>query len=316
MPLVSVIIPVYNTEKYLDRCINSVLAQTLSDIEVLLIDDGSTDGSGKICDDYARKDKRIHVIHTSNQGVSHARNRGLEQAKGEYISFIDSDDWIDSNMLETLFLLIKTRHTDLSTCGYTIEEEQGNIIYNVNIRKTYILDKWKAISSLFHDSYYRYKGNLWDKLYDKKIIDDYQIRFNNNIYYNEDRLFIFQYLNHCHYITYTTTPYYHYIIRNTSAMYSFQNTYNKKLITFMDAFDIMSSISLTFPQSVRRSISTDYIKNSILFFAKYSRHLSLSFIKKRIRLIIKNTYASLPFYEKIKYSFYYIKILIFFKCKR
>lgn len=108
MPLVSVIIPIYNTEKFLPLCINSVLNQTLTDIEVLLVNDGSTDGSGKICDEYACKDQRIQVIHTLNQGVSHARNQGLETAKGEYIAFMDSDDWIETDMIATLYQLIRT----------------------------------------------------------------------------------------------------------------------------------------------------------------------------------------------------------------
>ena len=99
MPLVSVIIPIYITEKFLPLCINSVLNQTLTDIEVLLVNDGSTDGSGKICDEYACKDQRIQVIHTLSQGVSHARNQGLETAKGEYIAFMDSDDWIETVMI-------------------------------------------------------------------------------------------------------------------------------------------------------------------------------------------------------------------------
>lgn len=105
MPLVSVIIPIYNTEKFLPLCISSVLNQTLTDIEVLLVNDGSTDGSGKICDEYACKDQRIQVIHTLNQGVSHARNQGLETAKGEYIAFMDSDDWIETDMIATLYQL-------------------------------------------------------------------------------------------------------------------------------------------------------------------------------------------------------------------
>lgn len=103
MPLVSVIIPIYNTEKFLPLCINSVLNQTLTDIEVLLVNDGSTDGSGKICDEYACKDQRIQVIHTLSQGVSHARNQGLETAKGEYIAFMDSDDWIETIIRKSKF---------------------------------------------------------------------------------------------------------------------------------------------------------------------------------------------------------------------
>ena len=132
MPLVSVIIPIYNTEKFLPLCISSVLNQTLTDIEVLLVNDGSTDGSGKICDEYACKDQRIQVIHTLNQGVSHARNQGLETAKGEYIAFMDSDDWIETDMIATLYQLIRTNEAGLATCGYIIENEDGRPIYHIN----------------------------------------------------------------------------------------------------------------------------------------------------------------------------------------
>ena len=117
MPLVSVIIPIYNTEKFLPLCISSVLNQTLTDIEVLLVNDGSTDGSGKICDEYACKDQRIQVIHTLSQGVSHARNQGLETAKGEYIAFMDSDDWIETDMIATLYQLIRTNEAGCVPCG-------------------------------------------------------------------------------------------------------------------------------------------------------------------------------------------------------
>src|SRR5690606_27273688 len=104
MPKVSVIIPVYNAEKYLRECIDSVLAQTFDDFELLLINDGSTDGSGKICDEYAQKDARVKVFHKENGGVSSARNLGLDNAKGEWITFIDSDDWIGENYFYCLTL--------------------------------------------------------------------------------------------------------------------------------------------------------------------------------------------------------------------
>lgn len=315
MPLVSVIIPVYNTEKYLDRCINSVLAQTLSDIEVLLIDDGSTDGSGKKCDDYARKDKRIHVIHTSNQGVSHARNRGLEQAKGEYISFIDSDDWIDSDMIATLYRLMQTHHADLSTCGYIIEDENGSIIYNIKEKAIYTLNKWDAIYSLFHDKYYKYKGNLWDKLYNKSIIERQQLKFNEKIYYNEDRLFIFQYLNGCQSMAYTTIPYYHYIMRDTSATNLYQKIYNQRMCTFMDAFDIMTSISEDFPNIVKRALSIDYLRSSFSFFMKYSYYIPFSEIENRVIRMKKNNLKYLSPIQKIKHILRYIKLLIHIKLK-
>ena len=108
-PLISVIIPVYNVEEYLDRCLESATLQTYKNIEIILIDDGSTDNSGKMCDEWAEKDRRIRVIHQKNGGLSNARNKGIEEAKGEFISFIDSDDWIEANMLTDFISISMTQ---------------------------------------------------------------------------------------------------------------------------------------------------------------------------------------------------------------
>lgn len=275
-----------------------------------MINDGSTDGSQKICEEYACKDQRIQVLHTPNQGVSHARNLGLEMAKGEYISFIDSDDWIEKDMIATLYRLIQTNHTDLSTCGYTIEDEKGKVIYSVNKKNTCILDKWEAMSSLFKDKHYRYKGNLWDKLYKKEIIDRDKLRFNEQIYYNEDRLFIFQYLRLCQSITYTCSSFYHYIIRNSSVMGTFQKTYNKKMCTFMDAFDIMTVLSETYPDYVKRNLSMDYTLSSISFFTQYSHLIPFHEIRDRLMTIKKNNFRFLSFNKKIECLLRCIKLLI------
>ena len=116
--LVSIIIPVYNVEKYLAECIESVLKQTYQNIEILLIDDGSPDNSGKICDEYEEKDSRVRVIHKENGGVSSARNVGLEQANGEYITFIDSDDFVSESYIEELYIALENGNSDLAFCKY------------------------------------------------------------------------------------------------------------------------------------------------------------------------------------------------------
>jgi len=116
--LISIIIPVYNVEDYLARCLESILFQSFKDFEVLLIDDGSTDGSGKICDAYAQNDTRIRVIHKVNGGVSSARNVGLNNANGQYISFVDSDDFVHPCFLEFLYNSIKSSKADISICDY------------------------------------------------------------------------------------------------------------------------------------------------------------------------------------------------------
>ena len=118
--LISIIVPVYNVEQYLDDCLISIINQTYKNIEIILIDDGSTDKSGKICDEYAKKDSRIIVIHKENGGVSSARNAGLRIAKGAYIGFVDPDDWIAEDMYEVLYSNAKKYDADVSVCKYKI----------------------------------------------------------------------------------------------------------------------------------------------------------------------------------------------------
>ena len=134
MPTISVIVPVYNVELYLDECINSILRQTFTDFELILVDDGSSDKSGMICDEFGKKDARITVIHKKNGGLSSARNAGLDIAKGDYISFIDSDDWIDNSFLEKLLDgYLKYPNVDLSFCKYRRTPEKGPSIGECSI---------------------------------------------------------------------------------------------------------------------------------------------------------------------------------------
>ena len=114
---VSIIIPIFNTGTLLNRCVKSVLEQTLTDIEVILVDDGSSDDSGKICDEFAQKDSRVKVIHKSNEGVSVARNTGISVAQGEYIGFVDSDDWIEKDMYQNLYSKAKETNAEIVMCG-------------------------------------------------------------------------------------------------------------------------------------------------------------------------------------------------------
>ena len=132
MPLISIIIPIYNTEKYLPRCIDSILAQTFRDFELLLINDGSTDNSGTICDEYVKKDSRIRVFHKENGGASSARNMGLDNAQGEWIAFIDSDDWIDTTMYESMFTIAKKESVDAVYCDIVMHFEYGEYNHSYN----------------------------------------------------------------------------------------------------------------------------------------------------------------------------------------
>ena len=127
-PLISVIVPIYKVEKYLNKCVKSIINQTYKNLEIILVDDGSPDNCGKICDKLAERDDRIRIIHKKNGGLSSARNAGIEIANGEYIGFVDSDDYIDNDMFETLYNNIKDNNADLSIIGYQIETIDNKVI--------------------------------------------------------------------------------------------------------------------------------------------------------------------------------------------
>lgn len=131
--MISVIVPVYNTKKYLERCINSLLKQTYTDMEIILVDDGSTDGSGEVCDRFAAGDRRVRVLHKENGGSSSARNLGIDNAKGDYIGFVDSDDYVDADMYERLYAAVCEYHVNAAQIGRDEIDPDGNILPDICI---------------------------------------------------------------------------------------------------------------------------------------------------------------------------------------
>lgn len=169
--LISVIVPVYNTEKYLDRCIQSILSQTYSNIEILLIDDGSTDSSGAICDKYAEQDSRVRVFHKANGGASTARNMGLDNAKGEWIAFVDSDDWIDAEMYEKMYALAECELVDAVYCDMIMEQAQLQTVntYINDIEDHQLMYDCLAPIGVVYFS-------MCNKLISRRIFDEHRIR--------------------------------------------------------------------------------------------------------------------------------------------
>lgn len=166
--MISVIIPVYNVEPYLRKCLDSVVNQTYKDLEILIIDDGSTDGSGSICDEYA-SDQRVHVFHTENRGLSCARNLGLDEAKGEWIGFVDSDDWIEPDMYEVLIDRALETGADVVECGVFWEYPEKTV---EQVRKELSMSGMEAIEKLLHRELY---NAVWNKLWKCQCFD--HIRF-------------------------------------------------------------------------------------------------------------------------------------------
>lgn len=213
-PIISIIIPVYNTEKYLAKCINSVLSQSFSGFECILIDDGSSDKSPIICDEYAKKDSRIIVIHKENGGSSAARNTGLDVAKGEWLTFIDGDDWVEENYLLLLYKNATENNCDISICGYKAINEKGEFLSKNNKSDLIILNQISAKKALFN---YKFIGTgICCKLVKKQIISNNNIRFDIKIKVCEDGLFWFQVFDKLQKIVYVSTPYYNYLIHDNS----------------------------------------------------------------------------------------------------
>lgn len=219
----SIIVPVYNCEKYLERCIESILNQTETEFELILVNDGSTDSSGKICDKYKSKDSRVKVIHKKNAGVSAARNSGLDIASGKYVTFVDSDDYLDNIALKHL----AETDGDLVVSGYLLEHNDnyfGSSLRNHSTAEIPINDK-QSLEDRFKRGMFNY---VFSKRYDLKIINDNQLRFDESINLGEDTLFVLDYLKYIQNISVINYTDYHYI-KYTNITLTNQG-FNRKLI--------------------------------------------------------------------------------------
>ena len=209
--LISIIVPIYNVEQYLEKCINSILNQTYTNLEIILVDDGSPDNSGKICDEYAKKDNRIKVIHKENGGISSARNTGLKVARGAYVGFIDSDDYIEKDMYEILYKNVKKENADISICSnYDIYK---NKIIGTKKQGIYtVMTPEETIIKMNSFGYFGFP--VWNKLYKKELF--YDLRFLTDKKTCEDWYFLYEVICKCKKIVYQSVPKYYYCLRENS----------------------------------------------------------------------------------------------------
>ena len=221
--LISVIIPAYNIEKYIDRCLESVCKQTYENLEIIVVDDGSKDNTGKILDQYAKRDKRILVIHKQNAGVSAARNTGLEYAKGEYIGFVDGDDIIDDDMYELLLNNALKYEADISHCGYKMVFP-NRVDYYYNTGEVRVQDNYQGIYDLIKAD--KVEPGLCNKLYQRALLEGECL--NDSIRINEDLLFNYQLFKKSKKAVFEDLPKYHYMVRVNSASTSRVNEHKLK----------------------------------------------------------------------------------------
>lgn len=211
---VSVIVAAYNAERYIKRCLDSLLTQTMPDFEVIVVDDGSRDGTPAILDEYSTRDSRVRVIHKENGGVASARQSGLDAAKGEYTIHADADDWVEPEMLEEMYAAACANHSDMVFCDfYEIHKDQ--IKYNSQRPESH--DRL----TIFGQTFNILSGSLCNKLIKRTCFLDYQISFEQGVNYEEDKLVCLKILSHDIVVTYLEKAFYHYdLVQNSASLSS------------------------------------------------------------------------------------------------
>lgn len=209
LPLISIIVPVYNVEPYFEKCIRSILSQTHENLEILLIDDGSTDASGNLCDAYGAKDSRIVVVHQPNGGQASARNRGISMAKGDYIGFVDSDDWIAPNMYEVLLSALQRNGCDIAVCGrFTVKGDAAIESQSFHLDEETVMNTEEAVKRFL--TYRAIDSSSCDKLFKREVLKDVRYPLG---YICEDVPFVFDALTRAESVVHCAKPLYYYFQR-------------------------------------------------------------------------------------------------------
>lgn len=242
--LISIIIPVYNVERYLEKCLYNILRQTYTNLEIILVDDGSTDSSSKLCDSYLNIDSRVKVIHKKNGGLSDARNVGIECSNGEYIIFVDSDDIVSTELVTYLYQLITSYNGDVAIIDPVHSESMDNIHFNFGM-STSIFNSEEAITELLYQK--SFLVSAWGKIYKKSLFDS--IRFPVNMIF-EDSAIMYQIFNQSQKIIYSDAKLYGYIHREGSIT---TQTFSKKDCDILKITEEIVSFSKTKGESVQKA---------------------------------------------------------------
>ncbi|MDD2494242.1 MAG: glycosyltransferase family 2 protein [Tissierellia bacterium] len=298
-PLISVIVAIYNTENDLERCINSVLKQTYYNFELLLIDDGSTDRSGEICDKFIHIDKRIRVFHKENGGASSARNLGIDVSKGSYICFIDSDDYVEENYL-AVFLTNSLEKDKTTLIIQSLVKEVNGV--NIQLpRFSPGLYSFSDFSILFTNNNISLHGYTVCKLYNRDIIEKNKIRFDLNVHYSEDLLFLFSYICYVDNVHLLSTTQYHYIDKIGSLSKKY-HTYESEILGFNLLNEYFKKITIIF--NLNKDAQNNIQENSLGFLLWRSittmyRPFNKKKYKERILILKKlNTFENITYLQK------------------
>lgn len=232
---VSIIVPVYNAEKFLNRCVDSILRQEYRSFELILVDDGSTDSSGKICDEYAKQDSRVIVIHKENSGVSDSRNMALDRASGKYIQFLDSDDWITPDATRLFVRSAETFQCDLVISDfYRVVGER--VSHKGDIEEDGVMNREQYAAHMMENPADFYYGVIWNKLFRRDLIEKYHLRMDSELNWCEDFLFNLEYIRHANVFLALQVPVYYYV-KTKGSLVSQSMTINRVIKTKLILFE-------------------------------------------------------------------------------
>lgn len=294
----SVVVPVYNVEQYLPRCLDSLLAQTRQPEEIILVDDGSTDGSGAICDEYRQKHKNIVVIHQQNKGLSSARNMGIDLAQYEYIAFVDSDDYIEPNMYADLLELQASEGADIIIGGTWLEEENGKKFPRQADTIKLVMTAKEALVQL--NSYRYYNMACWDKVYRRKLFDDLRFPVGKLC---EDYYLMHQVIGKAKKVVYTSTPYYHYVQRGNSISrgkkinYAPLDACQAQLAYFQQYYPDLTYVAETACAFSHMAVYNSHVRNDVPCEPALKRRLKQT-ARKYLGSVIKNPH--IPSIKKVQ----------------
>lgn len=310
--LISVIVPIYKVENYLDRCVKSIVEQTYPNLEIILVDDGSPDQCPKLCDEWAKKDQRIKVIHKENGGLSDARNAGMKIMTGDYVSYIDSDDWVAEDMYETMLDAIKKNHADICECGF---ERTSEMIENTRKQQddhAIILEKENALLAVVEE---KIQPVVWNKLYKREIVKTLCFEVGK---YNEDEFFTYKAIEKAEKIVQIPYIGYYYFFREDSII---NETYTIRRLDGLEARYERMKYLKKYPEIY------GIAKRQLVFNCMYHYQKGLQFLSEKelgeLKKKVKRIYYDIPITKediqkytlKEKTWFYISKVSLDLVCK-
>ncbi|MDD3138312.1 MAG: glycosyltransferase [Lachnospiraceae bacterium] len=280
---VSVIVPVYNGEKFIEKCVSSLLCQTISQLQVILINDGSGDASGTICDRLAVEDDRIYVIHKENGGASSARNMGIQEAKGEYIGFVDADDWIEQDMFEKLYVEAREHDADIVVCDTITEYENGRTELDTITRlsRDVVLEKKDFYPELLREM----AGSAWRCIYRTQQIHRHALKFNTALKFSEDRVFNIYAMGYANKVIYLKKAFYHHLMESQSAVHRFHMDYYHAICEADTATEEAICAVWANNYNYIRAYKQQYINGAISTINNYFYRTSTMSLHERLQIV-------------------------------